>query len=75
MYFLDEQYEKNKKDFTPVFKECLDLIREDYLQAQSQLDAMTYLNKDTHEFKVTVNKDHLLQKVVAYRSLFPFFED
>lgn len=75
MYYLDEQYNKNKKEFTPEFQECLDLIREDYLQAQSQLDAMTYLNKDTHEFKVTVNRDRLLNKVIAYRSLFPFFEE
>lgn len=75
MYYLDEQWEKNRKEFTPVFQECLELIREDYLQALSQLDAITYLNKNTHEFKVVADREHLIKKVVAYKSLFPFFED
>lgn len=62
-----------KEEFTPVFKECVDLIKEDYERALAQLDALNYLNVEEKDFKVTVNKEHLIEKVVAYRTLFPFF--
>lgn len=75
MYYLDEQWEKNKKEFTPVFQECLELIKEDYEFALAQLDTCNYLNKEVINFKGITSREHLIKKVIAYRSLFPFFEE
>lgn len=73
MYLLDESYEKYKKSHTPVFQECLDLLKEDYEFALAQLDSCEYLKKDYINYKGMVSKEHLKKKVSAYESLFPFF--
>lgn len=64
-----------KEEFTPVFKECVDFIKEDYERAIFQLESLNFLNMKEREFKVTVTREHLLKKIIAYRTLFPFFEE
>ena len=73
MYLLDEKYEKYKTQHTPVFKECLDLIKEDYDAAKTHLDCLSFMNREEITISIYIEREKLEKKISAYESLFPFF--